>query len=67
MPEAPARPRPAAVRALTVLRTRDFGLFCCGYATSLLGSSMAGVAVAFAVLDGGGGPARSGSCSRQCR
>ncbi|MFE7563807.1 MFS transporter [Kitasatospora sp. NPDC057500] len=40
---------------LAVLGERDFRWFFIGYATSLLGSSMAPVAVAFAVLDGGGG------------
>ncbi|MGW1173546.1 MFS transporter [Kitasatospora sp. NPDC002543] len=34
---------------------RDFTWFFAGYTTSLVGSSMAPVAVAFAVLDGGGG------------
>ncbi|MFJ8432955.1 MFS transporter [Kitasatospora sp. NPDC094019] len=38
-----------------VLGERDFGWFFVGYATSLVGSSMAPVAVAFAVLGGGGG------------
>ncbi|MEV4556432.1 MFS transporter [Kitasatospora sp. NPDC049285] len=33
----------------------EFRLFFAGYAVSLFGSSMASVAVAFAVLDGGGG------------
>ncbi|MFI6153151.1 MFS transporter [Kitasatospora sp. NPDC051170] len=50
----PARPRRLGDR-LAVLRERDFRLFFVGYTTSLLGSSMAPVAVAFAVLDGGGG------------
>ncbi|MBV2154635.1 MFS transporter [Kitasatospora sp. SUK 42] len=40
---------------LAVLGERDFTLFFIGYTTSLLGSSMAPVAVAFAVLDEGGG------------
>ncbi|MER6359855.1 MFS transporter [Kitasatospora sp. NPDC001527] len=40
---------------LTVLGERDFRWFFVGYATSLVGSTMAPVAVAFAVLDGGGG------------
>ncbi|WP_380278355.1 MFS transporter [Kitasatospora purpeofusca] len=40
---------------LAVLGERDFGWFFVGYATSLVGSTMAPVAVAFAVLDGGGG------------
>ncbi|MFE6750008.1 MFS transporter [Kitasatospora purpeofusca] len=38
-----------------VLGERDFRRFFVGYATSLVGSSMAPVAVAFAVLGGGGG------------
>ncbi|MFJ4847725.1 MULTISPECIES: MFS transporter [unclassified Streptomyces] len=38
-----------------VLRERDFRRFFTGYATSLLGSSMASVALAFAVLEHGGG------------
>ncbi|MFJ9696770.1 MFS transporter [Kitasatospora sp. NPDC101183] len=50
----PARPRRLGDR-LAVLREREFRLFFTGYTTSLLGSSMAPVAVAFAVLDGGGG------------
>ncbi|MFJ3790541.1 MFS transporter [Kitasatospora sp. NPDC090091] len=40
---------------LSVLGEHDFRWFFVGYATSLFGSSMAPVAVAFAVLDGGGG------------
>ncbi|WP_405019915.1 MFS transporter [Kitasatospora sp. NBC_00070] len=40
---------------LAVLGERDFRWFFVGYATSLLGSSMAPVAVAFAVLGAGGG------------
>ncbi|WP_329362575.1 MFS transporter [Streptomyces sp. NBC_00669] len=40
---------------LAVLRERDFRRFFIGYGTSLLGSSMASVAVAFAILDTGGG------------
>ncbi|MGW3040722.1 MFS transporter [Kitasatospora sp. NPDC001159] len=50
----PARPRRLGDR-LAVLGERDFRRFFIGYTTSLLGSSMAPVAVAFAVLDGGGG------------
>lgn len=38
-----------------MLGERDFRWFFVGYATSLVGSSMAPVAVAFAVLGGGGG------------
>jgi predicted MFS family arabinose efflux permease len=37
-----------------VLRERNFRRFYAGYATSLLGTSMSPVAVAFAVLDSGG-------------
>jgi hypothetical protein len=37
-----------------VLRERNFRRFYAGYATSLLGTSMSSVALAFAVLDGGG-------------
>ncbi|WP_063774838.1 MFS transporter [Kitasatospora azatica] len=40
---------------LAVLAEPDFRRFFVGYTTSLLGSSMAPVAVAFAVLDTGGG------------
>ncbi|WP_395295618.1 hypothetical protein ACF9IK_20430 [Kitasatospora hibisci] len=40
---------------LSVLGEHDFRWFFVGYATSLFGSSMAPVAVAFAVLDDGGG------------
>ncbi|GAA1415146.1 hypothetical protein GCM10009639_69050 [Kitasatospora putterlickiae] len=50
----PARRRRLGSR-LAVLGERDFRWFFVGYATSLVGSSMAPVAVAFAVLDGGGG------------
>ncbi|MFF2042437.1 MFS transporter [Kitasatospora sp. NPDC058170] len=39
---------------LAVLGERDFRWFFIGYATSLIGSSMAPVALAFAVLDDGG-------------
>jgi MFS family permease len=39
---------------LAVLREANFARFLLGYATSLLGTSMASVAVAFAVLDSGG-------------
>ncbi|MFH9352744.1 MFS transporter [Kitasatospora sp. NPDC017646] len=48
---APAR-RPGD--RLAVLGEREFTRFFIGYTTSLLGSSMAPVAVAFSVLDGGG-------------
>ncbi|MEU4863025.1 MFS transporter [Kitasatospora aureofaciens] len=50
----PARRRRPGGR-LEVLGERDFTRFFVGYTTSLVGSSMAPVAVAFAVLDGGGG------------
>ncbi|MDG4827230.1 MFS transporter [Asanoa sp. WMMD1127] len=40
-----------------VLRLRDFRIFVGGYATSVLGTMMAGVALAFAVLESGGSPA----------
>jgi hypothetical protein len=41
-------------RRAGVLRERNFRRFFVGYATSLLGTSMSAVAVAFAVLDSGG-------------
>ncbi|MBV6697111.1 MFS transporter [Kitasatospora aureofaciens] len=50
----PARRRRPGDR-LAVLGEHDFRWFFTGYTTSLLGSAMAPVAVAFAVLDGGGG------------
>ncbi|MFH8381120.1 MFS transporter [Kitasatospora sp. NPDC018058] len=56
----PARPRRLGDR-LAVLGERDFRRFFIGYTTSLLGSSMAPVAVAFAVLDGGGGGGGTGT------
>ncbi|WP_435136484.1 MFS transporter [Actinacidiphila sp. bgisy144] len=40
---------------LSLLRERDFRRFFIGYATSLLGSSTASVALAFAILTTGGG------------
>lgn len=43
------------------LRERDFRRFFLGYATSLFGSSMASVAVAFAILGNGGGGAELGA------
>ena len=49
-PGGQGRPR----RRARVLRDRDFARFFAGYATSLLGTSMAALAVSFAVLDGGG-------------
>lgn len=39
---------------LAVLRARDFRIFYVGYTTSVLGSAMSPVALAFAVLDHGG-------------
>ncbi|MFC1404597.1 MULTISPECIES: MFS transporter [Streptacidiphilus] len=48
-------------RRLLVLGERDFRRFFVGYTTSLLGSSMAGVAVAFAVLATGGGGSALGA------
>jgi MFS family permease len=48
-------PPPLGAR-LAVLRLRDFRVFIAGYATSMLGTLMAGVALAFAVLDSGGSP-----------
>jgi MFS family permease len=45
---------------LALLRQREFRRFFAGYATSLLGTSMATVAVIFAVLDDGGTPAGLG-------
>ena len=44
------------VGSFAVLRLRDFRVFAAGYATSMLGTGMAGVALAFAVLDSGGSP-----------
>jgi MFS family permease len=41
-------------RRAGVLRERNFRRFFVGYTTSLLGTSMSAVAVAFAVLDSGG-------------
>ena len=48
-------------RRLVVLGERDFRRFFIGYTTSVLGSSMAGVAVAFAVLATGGGGSALGA------
>jgi MFS family permease len=45
---------------LAVLRDQDFRRFYVGYATSLLGSAMASVAVTFAVLGNGGSAADLG-------
>src|SRR5215475_11199626 len=41
---------------LMVLAGRNFRRFYVGYATSLLGTAMSAVAIAFAVLDSGGTP-----------
>src|SRR6266496_681089 len=43
-----------AFNSAAVLRERNFGRFYAGYVTSLFGTSMSTVALAFAVLDGGG-------------
>ncbi|MFD4658431.1 MFS transporter [Kitasatospora sp. NPDC058444] len=55
----PARRRRPGGR-LAVLGEREFRWFFLGYTTSLVGSSMAPVAVAFAVLDGEGGSGGAG-------
>ncbi|MEU6237556.1 MFS transporter [Kitasatospora sp. NPDC047058] len=55
----PAR-RPRLGSRVAVLGERDFRWFFVGYATSLFGSSMAPVAVAFAVLGAGGGGSEVG-------
>jgi MFS family permease len=47
-------------RRLGPLDERNFRTFFVGYSTSLLGSAMASVALTFAVLDSGGGPADLG-------
>jgi MFS family permease len=44
----------------SVLTGRNFRLFCIGYATSLLGTAMSSVAIAFAVLESGGTPTALG-------
>ncbi|GII59050.1 hypothetical protein Pth03_74390 [Planotetraspora thailandica] len=51
----------AKIRRLAALRHRDLRLFFIGESASLLGSSMATVAVTFAVLDGGGTEADLGA------
>jgi hypothetical protein len=48
--------RPTFGARVAVLRLRDFRVFAYGYAPSMLGTLMAGVALAFAVLDSGGSP-----------
>ncbi|WP_045304120.1 MFS transporter [Saccharothrix sp. ST-888] len=53
-------PKPTLRDRLSVLSERDFRRFFVGYATSLFGSSMAPVAVAFAVLDSGDGGSELG-------
>ncbi|WP_234435003.1 MULTISPECIES: MFS transporter [Streptomyces] len=60
MERIPARRRRLGDR-LAVLGEREFRWFFTGYTTSLLGSSMAPVAVAFAVLDGDGNGGTGGS------
>ncbi|MER7760312.1 MFS transporter [Streptomyces sp. NPDC097619] len=54
----PARPGRASAAGgrWAVLREREFAVFFVGYATSHLGTSMASVALAFAVLHHGGSP-----------
>jgi Major Facilitator Superfamily len=47
-------------RRLGPLTERNFRIFFTGYATSLLGSAMAAIALTFAVLENGGGPADLG-------
>jgi hypothetical protein len=47
-------------RRLGPLTERNFRIFFTGYATSLLGSAMAAIALTFAVLGSGGGPADLG-------
>lgn len=49
--------RPDLAARFAVLRLPDFRVFVVGYATSNLGTLMAGVALAFAVLDSDGSPA----------
>ena len=55
----PSRHHFAAAR-LGPFAERNFRVFYAGYATSLLGSAMSGLALTFAVLDSGGGPADLG-------
>ncbi len=45
----------SSVPGTAALRVRDFRRFFVGHSTSLLGSSMASVAVTFAILENGGG------------
>lgn len=65
-PEAAAAGRPGnwrigfAFNTAAVLREPNFRRFFAGYLTSLLGTSMSTVALAFAVLDGGGSAADLG-------
>ena len=54
------RRRDRLVRRLGPFRSRNFRIFYAGYATSLLGSAMSAIALTFAVLDSGGGPADLG-------
>jgi Major Facilitator Superfamily len=55
----PRRRRLAAAR-LGPFAERNFRVFYAGYAASLLGSAMSALALTFAVLDSGGGPADLG-------
>ncbi|HWG61710.1 MAG TPA: MFS transporter [Streptosporangiaceae bacterium] len=54
------RGRSRIAARIGVLGERNFRLFFAGYATSLLGTSMASVALVFAVLDAGGSAATLG-------
>ena len=58
--------RDAAVNRLAPLRERNFRRFYAGYVTSLLGTSMSGVALVFAVL-GSGGTAADLGCVEAAR
>ncbi|GIF68234.1 MFS transporter [Asanoa ishikariensis] len=49
--------RPTLGARFAVLRLRDFRIFVGGYVTSMIGTQMASVALAFAVLHSGGSPA----------
>jgi hypothetical protein len=52
--------RPAFLDSVAVLRARNFRRFYIGYSTSLLGTAMSSVALAFAVLGSGGNAADLG-------
>jgi Transmembrane secretion effector len=56
----PAAGRRRAPRGAGLLAERNFRVFAAGYATSLLGSGMAQIALTFAVLDSGGSAAGLG-------